>query len=193
MGVLELLVLLIVGLGVAVVLRALGSGPARDDSPNRRWARVAQRRAPVERRPRRDPASAALLNHVDRQLAALGSERHRVGLLITRGEQLRRRLLGSDQFVPQIETLDRQIELLWRKARHLDGLVGRYQRHRDELALLTEAAEFGRMVADYEAESSLNTTFAGLSEPTDELDEEATRLLDVVEAEQELDALLRAG
>lgn len=193
MSVLGLLIMLIMGLGVAFVLRVLSSGAARDDSPNRRWARVAQRRAPVERRPRRDPARADLLDHVDRQLAVLGSERHRVGLLITRGEQLRRRLVGSAQFAQQVQTIDRQVELLWGKARHLDGLVGRYQRHRDELALLSEAAEFGRMVADYEAESSLNTTYAGLSEPTDELDQEATRLLDVVEAEQELDAMLRGG
>jgi len=179
---------------VFVVFWALSAraGGRQADSANRRWARVAQRRAPVaSRRERRESAADELLDHVDGQLAALLSERHRVGLLIGRGEQLRRRLLGSEQHRERVAGLDQQIELLWRKARHLDGLVGRYQRHRDELALLAETAEFGRLVADYEAESRLGRDVAGLSEPTDDLDEEATRLLDVVEAEEELTAMLR--
>ncbi|MBI5833235.1 MAG: hypothetical protein HZB16_13140 [Armatimonadetes bacterium] len=186
-----LIVVLALLAGGVLVLVALLTGGAPGSAANRRWARVAQRRAPVAPRSRRDSASSELLDHVDRQLSALLSERHRVGLLLGRGEQLRRRLLGSEQFRSRLESLDQQIELLWRKARHLDGLVGRYQRHRDELALLAETAEFGRMVADYEAESSVDARWAGLSEPTDELDEEATRLLDVVEAEDELTAMLR--
>ena len=96
----------------------------------------------------------------------------------------------------RVGEVDRQLELLDAKTRQLDGLVARYQRRREEMELVTESQEFNRMVEDWQDHSVVASTpaatrVANLGADTDELDDETERLLGAVEAERELDEMLR--
>ncbi|HAZ64698.1 MAG TPA: hypothetical protein DCZ72_13965 [Armatimonadetes bacterium] len=189
MGLINLLALVVVFVGLSWWFRK--QAKRDDDSPRRRWARIAQRRAPVRAAGSRPSAAEDLLDHLDAQLRTMSSERHRIGLLIERAQQLRRDVVRSDLPTSHIARLDRQIDELYDRGRQLDGLIGRYQRHRDELSLLARTSAFEADLADLQ--DAQPTDLDTLTQTTDDLDQEARRLLDVAEAEAELTEMLRAG
>lgn len=164
----------------------------RDDpsDANRRWARVAQRRAPVRRAP--DSDAGRLLDHVERQLDLLLAERQRLTGLARRGEQLKHKMQLSAAHRPRVAVLQRQLNLLAAKASRLDELIGRYHQHRDDLSILEEGERFSREVEAYEADASVRTAPVPVAETAAELDEEAERLLAVADAEDELTLMLQA-
>jgi TolA-binding protein len=182
-----LLLLLVVG-GLAALGRWASS--TRADSPSRRWARVAQRRAPVGARP--VTAVEELVEHIEAQLDVLHTERQRLANVQRKGWKLRHRMLLSAQHRPQVPVLERQLEALEQRAHRLDGLIAKYQQHRDDVVLLREREQFSREVADIEADQAASP-LGQVELTTDELDDEAERLLAVAEAEAELDEMLRAS
>ncbi|MBI2299227.1 MAG: hypothetical protein HYU66_09860 [Armatimonadetes bacterium] len=183
---------LMLGLGVAAVfaLAVWWIGRNARDHPERRWARVAQRRAPVA--PRLAGPYQESLDHAARQLELLLTERHHMRLLVEKGEKLRRRMQESARWrdeVGRVEAVRVEAVLadLRRRLRELETLAERYRRHADDLVVLAEKAEFDSQVARVSPGSG-DTLAAG----AEELDEEMTRLVDIGEAEKELDGLLRA-
>lgn len=181
-----LIVVAVVGLG-AVLAEA---GSQRPDSPSRRWARVAQRRAPVgvSGKGHLD----RLLAHVEDQIDALLTERHRVSLLQRKGQQLRHRMAQSSAHRARVPMLERRLSQLADHARGLDQLIGRYHQHRDDLLILREGEAFNRELEALEATSEAADPFGPLALATEDLDEEAERLLAVAQAEDELTVLLQS-
>lgn len=183
-----LLLLAVAVAGGALVLAQLGGAA---DDPRRRWARVAQRRAPA-RRVRQSPAGD-LLEHIDRQVTLLLTERHRIQLLIQDGQRLRGKMQRSANHRARVPQLDRVVEHLRRRAGELDRLIARYYQQRDDLAVVVDSEDFGEKLA------ALDDRLAGRARAdmeavdTSSLDEECERLLDIAEAERELDVMLRAG
>jgi len=156
----------------------------------RRWARVAQRRAPLRAA---DTPYGVVLRHVDEQIDILLSERRRIESLLVRGRKLRGMMERSPQMRPRVPSLERVLAYLQDKGRKVDALIGRYYQHRDNLKIVLAAEAFSRDLEAYEAGGSSTDPYGRFQVETDALDEETERLLLVAEAEDELNALLRAG
>ena len=182
------LLLLIAAAGLAVVAWWLAL--TRPASARRRWARVAQRRAPATARPRTEVE--ALLDHVARQLELLGAERHRLDLVRTKGEQLRRRCQTSRRYRDRVPLVERQLALLAGRAERLDDLMARYRSHRGDLKILAEGAAFNQMVEELEAAGGASNPLGDAAVWAEELDQQTQRLLASAEAEAELEAFLNA-
>jgi hypothetical protein len=158
-------------------------------SQGRRWARVANRRAPL--RPGQSSYDG-LLDHLDHQIDMLLAERHRLQLLVQKGQRLKGMMQASAQMRPRVPTIERTLRLLGQKAVALDNLIGRYHQHRDDLGICRDAELFSRDLEAYESSASASDPFGGFQLATEELDEETERLLMVAEAEDELTEMLRA-
>ncbi|NUP99854.1 MAG: hypothetical protein HUU35_08365 [Armatimonadetes bacterium] len=131
-----------------------------------------------------------LLDHLERQIDLLLAERHRLYLLVSKGQRLRGMMQASAGMRPRIPTVDQAIRHLQERAAQLDLLIGRYYQHRDDLCILREADEFNRELEEL-ADSPVSDPFGQFQLATDELDEETERLMAIAEAEDELNLLLR--
>lgn len=185
MLVMVLVIVILVG-GWLVAYGYLSDSRRADTS--RRWARVALRRAPVRRTGNSD--YDALLDHVDRQIDGLLSERHRLMLLTQKGERLKGMMQRSPELRVRIPSVERVLVHLSGRATELDALIGKYGRHRDNLRIMDAAAEFSREVEAYESGASAVDPFGEWQLETERLDEERERLFDLAEAEEELNLLL---
>ncbi|MCZ7599898.1 MAG: hypothetical protein M5U09_22185 [Gammaproteobacteria bacterium] len=179
-------VLVLLG-GIGLGLLLLGQRAQRQRG--RRWARVANRRAPL--RPGQTSYDK-LLDHLDGQIDTLLAERHRLELLIQKGERLKGMMQASAQMRPRLPTIERTLRLLRQKGSALDNLIGRYHQHRDDLGICRAAELFNRDLEAYEANAVASDPFGAFQVTTEELDEETSRLLLVAEAEDELTELLRS-
>ncbi|MCC7492257.1 MAG: hypothetical protein IT204_07935 [Fimbriimonadaceae bacterium] len=134
-----------------------------------------------------------LLLHIDRQIETLLTERHRLQRLILKGERLRGMMLQSAQLRTRVPSVERTIGHLGRRASALDELIGRYHQHRDDLAILRAADEFASELEAYEDHASNARVLDPYADQIAELDGETERLLEIADAEAELDDLLRAS
>ncbi len=192
MSLLFLLVLLLFAL--LVILAGIGLGlllvsQRRERDRGRRWARVANRRAPLR------PGQSSyddLLEHLDGQIETLLAERHRLQLLVQKGQRLKGMMQTSAQMRPRVPVIERTLRLLGQKAAALDNLIGRYHQHRDDLGICRAAEMFNRDLEAYEASAVAGDPFGAFQSTTEELDEETSRLLLVAEAEDELTEMLRS-
>ena len=181
------LLLLLVLLGAVTAVTYLAARQRADRG--RRWARVANRRAPL--RPGQSSYDA-LLDHLDGQIDVLLAERHRLQMLVIKGQRLKGMMQTSAQMRPRVPVIERTLRLLAQKAAALDNLIGRYHQHRDNLGICRAAELFNRDLEAYEASAVAGDPFGDFQLATEELDEETERMLMVAEAEDELTEMLRA-
>ncbi len=183
-----LLDVLVVAALVWLILRWAADTGSRQQA--RRWARVAQRRAPVRGR---ETPYAGVVRHLDEQIGVLLTERRRIEALLTRGRNLRGMMQRSPQLRLRVPSVDRVLDYLTDKGQRIDALMGRYYQHRDNLKILMAAEDFNRDLEAYEAGSSATDPYGPFEVETEALDEETERLLAVAEAEAELNTMLRTG
>jgi hypothetical protein len=186
-----LLLLFMGGLGLLTIAFVMGARwlhATRDDSPRRRWARVAQRRAPTVTKA--ESEANDLLTRVERQVELLYTERHRLGLIEQRARALAHRAEQLEPGGERAQRVRRELALLDDKQERLDRLIARYTQCREELTLRRDAAALHVMMADGDQSGEERLAEAALV--ADELDEQAERLLAVAEAERELEDFLSA-
>lgn len=169
---------------IAALIGALYAlGRARADGPHRRWAREAQRRVPL--RPSLPGDAGELLDHLDRQIEVVLTERHRIRLLYEQGLRLRREVQRSAGLRAEEARVETALARLVDRMEALAGLAERLRSRREDVLLWARAREFDQAVDE--------ATGAGvMAEGAAALDEQVERLLDISEAERELELLLRS-
>ena len=173
---------------LVVLLRWLGAGERQERG--RRWARVAQRRAPMRGA---DSGYGVVLGHIEEQIDTLLSERRRIETLLLRGRKLQSMMERSPELRSRVPSVERVLAYLSRKGMKVDALLGRYYQHRDNLKILLAADEFDRELEAYTAGASATDPYGQFQIETEALDDETERLLAVAEAEHELNTMLRSG
>jgi hypothetical protein len=173
------LLLLLVALGAGGLAWLLTRSGGTGRQQHRRTARTSPEQELDE-----------MLRHVDAQMRLLLGERARLQALVQRGKALIYRMERSAQHRSRSQHLETVLDSLRDRGLRLDQLIGRYNQHKEDLAILREGERFRHELEAYEAGGTAADPFGAVLVETEALDEEAERLVGVAEAEDELDALL---
>ncbi len=175
---------------VAFVIWAVVSGGQKQQRRRSEWVRTAQARAPA--RPRPQTELDELLEHIESQLDLLYGERARLQRLRDKGYRLRGRMQRSANLRARLPQLDRILERLKARAERLDTLIGQYGQRREDMAILREGEAFAAELDAFESNADAGDPLGRAALVTEDLDAEAQRLMDIAEAEEELQVMLQA-
>lgn len=175
---------------VAFVIWAVINGGQKQQQRRSEWVRTAQVRAPA--RPRPQTELDELLYHIESQLDLLYGERARLQRLRDKGHRLRGRMQRSANLRARLPQLDRILERLKARAERLDTLIGQYGQRREDMAILREGEAFAAELDAFESSAEAGDPLGRAALMTEDLDAEAQRLMDIAEAEEELQVMLQA-